>query len=204
MTHGDDSGLIVPPRIAPTQVVIIPIAAHKGGVNEKAAELAEILKAAGIRVSVDMTDNSPGWKFAEHEMKGVPMRIEIGPRDIQNGSFVAVARDNREKTVVPFEGCAEKVKELLDGVHDRLYEKALANRERRTYTAHTFDEIKEFAKENCFIKTMWCGDEACELKLKDEVGVTSRCMPFGAEPFDDVCPICGKKATKVIYWGKAY
>jgi len=204
MTHGDNSGLVLPPRIAPTQVVIIPIAAHKGGVNEKAAEIAAALKAAGLRVMLDNSDNSPGWKFAEHEMKGVPLRIEIGPRDVEAGTFVAVNRDDREKTVVSFEGCAEKVQELLDGVQARLYQKALDNREKRTYTAHTMDEIKEYAKDNCFIKTMWCGELSCEMRMKDEVGVTSRCMPFGAEPFGDTCPICGKKAAKVIYWGKAY
>ena len=204
MTHGDDSGLVLPPRMAPTQIVVIPIAAHKGGVIEKANELASDLKAAGLRVEVDASDNSPGWKFAEYEMKGYPMRIEIGPRDIENGTFVAVARDNREKTVLPLEGSADQVKTLLDAIHDRLYQKALENRERRTHTAHSFEEIREFAKENCFIRTAWCGDEACEDRLKEEVGVTSRCMPFGEEAVDDVCPVCGRKSVTTIFWGKAY
>lgn len=204
MTHGDDSGLVLPPRIAPTQVVVIPIAAHKGGVIEKAEILAEQLQNAGIRTKLDASDNSPGWKFSECEMKGIPLRIEIGPRDIENNSCTAVNRDNREKTVLSLDNTAESVKKLLDELHDRLYAKALANREKNTFTAYTLEEIKEFAVNNCFIKSMWCGDEECENRLKEEAGVSSRCMPFGAEPVGDVCPVCGKKADKVIYWGKAY
>ncbi len=205
MTHGDDNGLVLPPAIAPTQAVIIPIAAHKGGVIEKAEELLKTLKEAGVRVSVDSSDQSPGWKFAEYEMKGVPLRVEIGPRDIEAGTCVIVARDNREKTVCAIDDIAEKVKEELKNLHNRIFEKAKKNREERSFTAANLDEIMRYADgKGCFITTQWCGDRACEELLKEKAGLTSRCMPFGAEPVGDTCPICGKKGDKTIIWGKAY
>ncbi|MBC8537089.1 proline--tRNA ligase [Feifania hominis] len=205
MTHGDDNGLVVPPAVAPIQAVIIPIAAHKGGVLEVAARLRDELAAAGVRVKVDDSDNSPGWKFAEYEMKGVPLRIEIGPRDIESGNCVVVARDNREKTVVALAELAGRMPALLQGVHDRLFQRALENRERRTFTALTLDELIDIAnRESGYIKAMWCGDEACELALKDRAGVTSRCMPFEQEHLSDTCVVCGKKAKSMVYWGKAY
>lgn len=204
MTHGDDNGLVLPPDIAPIQVVVLPIAQHKEGVLDKAHEITDRLKNV-CRVKIDDSDNSAGWKFAEYEMKGVPLRLEMGPRDIQANQCVLVRRDNREKTIVPLNELETKVPELLREVHDGLYNKALANRENRTYSATTFEELIELAKtKSGFFKTMWCGDEACEIKVKEEAGLTSRCMPFEQENLSDVCPICGKPAKTSIIWGKAY
>ncbi len=204
MTHGDDNGLVLPPDIAPIQVIVLPIAQHKEGVLEKAREVTERLKKI-CRAKIDDSDNSAGWKFSEYEMKGVPLRLEMGPRDIESNQCVLVRRDNREKTIVSLDELEAWVPELLQAVHDGLYSKALANRESRTYTALTFDELKELAaSKNGFFKTMWCGDEACELKVKEEAGLTSRCMPFEQEHPSDVCPICGKPAKTSIIWGKAY
>ena len=204
MTHGDDNGLVLPPAIAPIQLVIVPVAQHKPGVLEKAAELRERLSRF-CRVKMDDSDNSPGWKFAEYEMKGVPLRLEIGPRDIEANQCVLVRRDNREKTVVSLDDLETKIPELLQAVRDGLYQKALANRERRTFTATTFEEMKRLANEESgFIETMWCGDEACENRVKEEAGLTSRCMHDEQKHLADVCPICGRPAKKSIIWGKAY
>ena len=204
MTHGDNDGLVLPPAIAPVQVIVVPVAQHKEGVLEKAGEITEKLKSF-CRAKMDDSDNSAGWKFAEYEMKGVPLRLEIGPRDIEQNQCVLVRRDNREKTVVSLDELEAKVPELLRAVHDGLYQKALANREARTWTARTFDELKALAAEKSgFFKTMWCGDEACELRVKEEAGLTSRCMPFEQERIGDVCPICGRPATTSIIWGRAY
>ncbi|WP_418976237.1 proline--tRNA ligase [Anaerotruncus massiliensis (ex Liu et al. 2021)] len=204
MTHGDNDGLVLPPAIAPVQVIVVPVAQHKEGVLEKAGEITEKLKGF-CRAKMDDSDNSAGWKFAEYEMKGVPLRLEIGPRDIEQNQCVLVRRDNREKTVVSLDELEAKVPELLRAVHDGLYQKALANREARTWTARTFDELKALAAEKSgFFKTMWCGDEACELRVKEEAGLTSRCMPFEQERIGDVCPICGRPATTSIIWGRAY
>ncbi len=204
MAHGDDNGLVLPPAVAPIQLVILPIAQHKPGVLEKAAELKERLSKIA-RVKMDDSDNSPGWKFAEYEMKGVPLRLEIGPRDIENNQCVLVRRDNREKTVVSLDELETKVPELLQAVHEGLYQKALARREQMTYTATTLDELCAIANEKPgLIKAMWCGDEACEVQLKEQAGVTSRCMPFEQEQLGDVCVCCGKPAQKMVVWGKAY
>ena len=206
MTHGDNNGLVLPPAVAPIQAVIIPVAAHKPGVLEKANELKETLAAAGIRVKLDDSDNSPGWKFAEYEMKGVPVRIELGPRDIESGNCVLVTRHNREKTFVPLEGVAESVKTKLTEVRDALYQSALENRERRTYACTTLDEITKALEEqgDGFVKAMWCGDESCEDKVKELTGVGSRCIPFEQEQLSDVCVCCGKPAKHMVMWGKAY
>ena len=205
MTHGDNEGLVLPPRIAPTQLVVIPVAAHKEGVKEKATELYEQVKAAGIRVKIDLSDNTPGWKFAEYEMKGVPVRLEIGPRDIENGQCVLVRRDTREKQFVKFEDLATAIPAAMEALAKDLYERALQNRERRTYSATTMEEVKQIAKEHTgFIKTMWCGDLACEEAMKSEAGLSSRCMPFEQEQLSDVCPVCGKPAQKMVVWGVAY
>jgi len=210
MTHGDDNGLALPPAVAPIQVVIVPIAFHKEGVLEKAKELADCLKNAGVRVKLDDSDNSPGWKFAEYEMKGVPVRIEIGPKDIENSQCVAVTRHNREKTFVTLneglEGFAEAVKERLKAVHDGLYQRALENRQKRTYSCKTMDEITKALEENGdgFVKAMWCGDEACEDKVKELTGVGSRCIPDDQEHLSDTCVCCGKPAKCMVLWGKAY
>lgn len=210
MTHGDDNGLALPPAVAPIQVVIVPIAFHKEGVLEKAKELADCLKNAGVRVKLDDSDNSPGWKFAEYEMKGVPVRIEIGPKDIENSQCVAVTRHNREKTFITLneglEGFAEAVKERLKAVHDGLYQRALENRQKRTYSCKTLDEITKALEENGdgFVKAMWCGDEACEDKVKELTGVGSRCIPDDQEHLSDTCVCCGKPAKFMVLWGKAY
>ena len=205
MTHGDNEGLVLPPRIAPTQLVVIPVASHKQGVTEKAQELYEMVKAAGVRAKIDLSENSPGWKFAEYEMKGVPLRLEVGPRDIANGQCVLVRRDNREKTVVKFEELTEKIPALLQEIQDALFQKALKNREEHTYTAKSLDEMKSILAEHTgFIKSMWCGDLACEEKIKEETGMPSRCMPFEQEHIADVCPVCGKPAHKMVVWGIAY
>ncbi len=205
MTHGDDNGLVLPPAVAPIQVVIVPIAQHKEGVLDKAAELRDRLSSS-FRVKMDDSDNSPGWKFSEYEMKGVPVRLEIGPRDIENGNCVLVTRHNREKTVVSLDNLEEALTQKLQEVHDGLYAAALENREKRTYACKTMDEIISKLEENGdgFVKAMWCGDEACEDKVKEVTGVGSRCIPFEQEEISDTCVCCGKPAKMMVYWGKAY
>ena len=204
MTHGDNNGLVIPPVVAPVQVVVLPIAAHKEGVMEKARELTDSLSKF-CRVKLDDSDFSAGWKFAEYEMKGVPLRLEVGPKDIAEGRCVLVRRDNREKTFVPFDELETKIPELLAAVHDGLYRKALERREEMTYSVADFEEMKEKAATRPgFIKAMWCGSDDCELRLKEEAGVTSRCIPFEQEKISDVCVCCGKPAEHMLYWGKAY
>ena len=205
MTHGDNSGLVLPPRIAPIQVVVLPIAQHKEGVIEKAQELVDRLKAEGLRVKGDFSEQSAGWKFAEYEMKGVPLRVEIGPKDIEAGHCVAVRRDNGEKITVPLAELEATVPKLLDAVQAGMYEKAKKNLSEHTYTATTVEEVKAIAEgEGGFIKTMWCGGLDCELARKEKAGVTSRCLPLEQEKLGDVCPCCGKKADKMVVWGVAY
>ena len=204
MTHGDDNGLVLPPAIAPIQVVVIPIAQHKEGVIEKSQEIKDRLSKQ-FRADIDISDNSPGWKFAQYEMKGVPLRLEIGPKDIEQNQCVIVRRDNREKTFVSLDELENKIPELLQAVHDGLYEKALQNRENRTWTALNLDELIQIANEKSgFIKAMWCGDAECEAKLKEVAGVSSRCMPFAQEHLCDTCVCCGKPAKTMVIWGKAY
>ncbi len=204
MTHGDDNGLVLPPAIAPIQVVIVPVAQHTEGVLDKAYELKERLQKL-VRVKVDDTDNSPGWKFAEYEMKGVPLRLEIGPKDIEKGQCVIVRRDNREKYFVPLDQLEQKLPELMQAVHDGLYAKALQNRIEKTTAATNMEEMKAATDgKNGFVKAMWCGDLACEEKLKEECGISSRCMPFEQEHLSDTCVCCGKKAKAMVIWGKAY
>lgn len=208
MTHGDNNGLVLPPAIAPIQVVIIPIQMQKEGVIEKCTEVYEQLKSAGIRVKLD-TDNtqSPGWKFAEYEMKGVPVRIEIGPRDLANNECVLVTRYNMEKTFgISLTDIEKTVADKLEEVRLGMFNKALANREAHTYTCHTIDEIKNSLAENGpgFVRLMWCGDEECEDSIKEQTGVGSRCIPFDEENFDDKCVCCGKPAKHPIYFAVAY
>ncbi len=204
MTHGDNNGLVLPPMIAPTQVVIIPVAAHKPGVLDKAGELYLRLKNAGVRVSLDDSDQSPGWKFAEYEMKGVPLRIEIGPRDIEAGNFVAARRDSGEKEICAITQLEDKVAQLLDAVQKGMYDKAKANLTENTFPVTSLEEAKAVVEKGGFIKMMWCGDLECEMKMKDEIGVSSRCIPFQQEKIGDVCPVCGKKAKHMVVWGVAY
>ncbi len=204
MVHGDDNGLVLPPKIAPKQLVIVPIAMHKEGVSEKATELCNQLKKS-FKVGIDLSDKTPGWKFAEYEMKGVPVRLEIGPRDIENNSCVLVRRDTNEKIPASLDNIEETVAKLLDDIQNSLFEKALKHREENTYAATTYDEFKEVVdSKGGFIKAMWCGDEACENKIKEDTGASSRCMPFGDEKISDKCVCCGKEAKKLVYWGKAY
>lgn len=205
MTHGDDNGLVLPPAVAPIQAIVIPIAQHKEGVTEKANALCDRL-AKVCRCKIDGSDNSPGWKFAQYEMKGVPVRVELGPKDIENNQCVVVTRHNREKTIVSLDRVEEVVLDKLQEVRDGIYQKALENRERRTYKAKNTDEIIKALEENGdgFVKAMWCGDEACEDKVKEITGVGSRCIPFEQEQISDVCVCCGKPAKKMLYWGKAY
>ena len=204
MTHGDNNGLVLPPKVAPTQVVVIPIAAHKAGVTEKAQEVTERI-AKFCRAKIDASDNSPGWKFAEYEMKGVPLRLELGPKDIEKNQCVLVRRDNREKVFVSLDDLETEIPRLLDAVQQGLYDAALARREKMTYTAATLDELKDIADHKPgFIKAMWCGSRECEEKLKEVAGISSRCIPFEQEQIADTCVCCSKPAKHMLYWGKAY
>lgn len=205
MTHGDDNGLVLPPAVAPIQIVVIPVAAHKAGVMEAAQAIADRLKQ-NFRVKLDDSDNSPGWKFAEYEMKGVPLRIEIGPRDLESNQCVLVTRHNREKTVVSLDTLESAAAERLQAVHDGMYEKALKNREERTFTCTTMEEITQCLAEHGdgFVRAMWCGDEACEDQVKERTGVGSRCIPLQQETISDKCVCCGRPAKHLVYWGKAY
>ncbi|MBR3052842.1 MAG: proline--tRNA ligase [Firmicutes bacterium] len=203
MVHGDNSGLVLPPKIAPTQVMIIPIQQRKAGVLEKAAEIKEMLK--DFRVKVDETDKSPGFKFAEQEMRGIPLRVEIGPRDIAEGKCVVVRRDTREKMVCEIASLPEKIGELLPQIQKDMYERAKKHLEEHTFEApdkETFESLFEDTKG--FVKAMWCGSRECEEKIKEDYSVTSRCIPYKQEQLSDVCVCCGKPATKMVYWGRAY
>lgn len=204
MVHGDDSGLKLPPRIAPVQVMIIPIQQKKEGVLEKAAQLKE--KLGAFRVKLDDTDKSPGWKFSEQEMRGIPLRVEIGPKDIEANQCVIVRRDTREKTVVSLDEIEEKVAELLDTIQKDMLEQARQHVASHTSQAVTFDEFaKQIEEKPGFVKAMWCGDEACEDSIKEKTGASSRCMPFeGSEPIADTCICCGKPAKHLVIWGKSY
>ena len=205
MTHGDNNGLVLPPAVAPVQIIIVPIAQHKEGVLEACRALRDRLKGS-FRVKLDESENSAGWKFAQYEMKGVPLRIELGPRDIEAGQCVMVTRHNGEKHIVSLESIESSAAEMLKNVHDGLYEKALANREHRTYACKNPDEINAALAEkgDGFVKTMWCGSPECEAKMKELCGITSRCIPFDQTPVGDKCICCGKPANTVLYWGKAY
>ena len=204
MTHGDNNGLVLPPAIAPVQVVIVPIAMHKEGVLDKANELYNRLSKF-CRVKLDDSDNSPGWKFSQYEMKGVPLRLEIGPKDIEANQCVLVKRDDREKITVSLDELESTIPATLQAVHDGLYQRALENRENRTYTAANYDEFLQIAYvKNGFIKAMWCGDVACEEKIQEDTGVKSRCIPFHEEQIADTCVCCGKPAKKMVFWGKQY
>lgn len=204
MVHGDNSGLVLPPKVAPIQIAIIPIQQKKEGVLEKAYELKNMLEN-NFRVKVDDTDKSPGFKFAEAEMRGYPIRLEIGPKDIEEGKCVLCRRDTREKIEVSLEEVEEKVAELLDTIHNDMLERARKHRDAHTYTAKDFAEFeKMFTEKSGFVKAMWCGDRACEDKIKERLSVTSRCIPFEQENLADTCVCCGKPAKKMVYWGKAY
>lgn len=205
MVHGDNDGLKLPPRIAPTQVIIIPIQQKKEGVLEKAEELKNALTDKGFRVKVDDCDKTPGWKFADCEMRGIPLRVEIGPRDIENNQAVLVRRDTREKVTVSLDELNEKVSELLDDIQANMYKTAKEHLDSHTFTATNIDEMEKILDEKTgFVKAMWCGCRECEDAIKEKTGATSRCMPFKQEHISDVCVNCGKPATKMVYWGRAY
>ena len=206
MVHGDDSGLVIPPRIAPVQTMIIPIAQHKEGVLDKANELVDTLKAAGYKVKIDDSDKAPGWKFSGQEILGIPTRIEIGPKDIENNQAVIVRRDTREKIVVSLDELTTKLAEVLETMQNDMFERAKAFLDSHINEATTMDEMNEKFNENLgFIKAMWCGDEACEDEIKAQTGgATSRCIPEEEEHLSDVCVCCGKPAKHMVYWGKAY
>ena len=204
MTHGDDSGLVLPPAIAPVQLVVIPCAQHKPGVIEKATEIFERVNKFA-RAKIDISDNSPGWKYAEYEMKGVPLRLEIGPRDIEANQCVLVRRDTREKKIVSLDSLETEIPALLADITKGLYNKAAENRKNRTYTETELDSFIETAKtKSGYIRAHWCGCEECELKLKELADVTSRCMPFDEQGEAGKCIVCGKPTDKLVYWGKAY
>ena len=203
MVHGDNSGLVLPPRVAPVQVAIIPIQQKKEGVLDKAYELKERLK--GFRVKVDDTDKSPGWKFSEQEMRGIPVRIEIGPRDIEANKAVLARRDTGEKIEINLDDLETEVANLLDKIQVEMLERARAHREEHTYTATDYADFLDILENKPgFVKAMWCGDRACEDKVKEDATATSRCMPFEQEKLSDKCICCGKPASKMVYWGKAY
>lgn len=203
MVHGDNSGLVLPPRIAPVQAMIIPINQKKEGVLEKAFELKE--KLSSFKVKVEDSDKSPGWKFSEQEMRGIPIRIEIGPKDIEKNQAVIVRRDTREKIFVSLDEIESKVAEVLETIQVDMLKRAKDHRDTHTYSAKNMEEFERTIKEKPgFIKAMWCMDEACENEIKDKTGATSRCMPFEQEHIDDKCVCCGKPAKVMAYWGKSY
>ncbi len=205
MVHGDDDGLVLPPRIAPVQVMVIPIAQHKEGVLEKAAEIAGAIKAAGIRTRIDDSDKNPGWKFSEQEIRGIPLRVEIGPKDIEAGRAVLVRRDTREKREVAIENTAAEAAVMMEQMQADMLARAQAHLAAHISEARTYDEFKDaVANKPGFVKAMWCGDLECEMKIKEDTTATSRCMPFEQEQISPVCVCCGKPAKKLVYWGKAY
>ena len=204
MVHGDNEGLVLPPKVAPIQVCIIPIAQKKEGVMEKATELKELL-SRNFRVKLDDTDKTPGFKFAEAEMRGYPIRVEIGPKDIEAGKCVICRRDTREKIEVALTDLEAKVGELMETIQKEMLERARKHRDAHTYVATNMDEfVKLFTEKSGFVKAMWCGDRACEDQIKEKLSVTSRCMPFEQENLADTCVCCGKPAKKMVYWGRAY
>lgn len=203
MVHGDNSGLVLPPRVAPTQVVIIPIQQRKEGVLDKAYELKDRL--SNFRVKVDDTDKSPGWKFSEAEMRGIPVRVEIGPKDIEAGKCVLVRRDTREKIECGLDEIEAKTAELMETIQKDMLERARAHRDAHTYVAKNMEELEDIlTNKPGFVKAMWCGCQECEDRIKEKFAATSRCMPFEQEELSDTCVCCGKPAKKMVYWGKAY
>lgn len=208
MVHGDDSGLVLPPLVAPTQVMVVPIQQKKEGVLDKAYELKERLgkyEGSRMRVKVNDSDKSPGWKFSECEMRGIPVRVEIGPKDMAEGKCVLVRRDTREKISCSLENVEEDVSKLLKTMQEEMLERARSHRDEHTYVAETMEEFEKlFTEKTGFVKAMWCGNQECEDVIKEKLSVTSRCMPFEQEKLADTCVCCGKPAAKMVYWGKAY
>ena len=204
MAHGDDNGLVLPPLVAPIQVVVIPVAANKPGVIPAAREAAKSISNAGFRCKIDESDKTPGWKFAEYEMKGVPLRVELGPRDIEKGQVIIAKRNTGEKIICAIDELADKVSELLKTIHNEMYEKAQKYLASHTYDVHSMEELEVCLNKGGYSKMMWCGDRACEDAIKDKFNATARCLPFNQMPIGDTCPVCGKKASKVVLFAKAY
>ena len=205
MVHGDNDGLKLPPRIAPVQIMICPIMQKEEGVLEKADELRDELIKAGFRVKVDDRDKNPGFKFADCEMRGIPLRVEIGPRDIEKGEAVLVRRDTREKETVSFAELSKRVGELLESIQQDMFDRAKAHLESHTFAATSMDEMEEILDtKKGFVKAMWCGCRECEDAIKEKTGATSRCIPFKQEKLGDTCIYCGKPAQKMVYFGRAY
>lgn len=205
MVHGDDSGLVLPPRVAPTQVMVIPIQMQKDGVMEKAQAVRERLGKV-CRAKLDDSDKSPGWKFSEQEMRGIPLRVELGPKDIEANKCVVVRRDTREKIEVSLDELETRIPEILETMQTEMFERAKKHRDTHIWDAHNYEEMKGIAENKPgFIRGMWCEDRACEDKIKEDLAVTSRCMPFNdQEQIAETCVCCGKPAHKLVYWGKAY
>ena len=205
MVHGDDNGLVLPPKVAPCQVMIIPIMQKKEGVLEKAEELRSRLVKVGARVKVDDSDKSPGWKFSEQEMRGIPLRVEIGPKDIEAGKCMVARRDTGEKTEVELDKLEETVTGLLEQIQKEMLERARNHRDEHTYVATNMTELQEILDNKPgFVKAMWCGEQGCEDTIKEKFAATSRCMPFEQEELSKTCVCCGKPAKKMVYWGRAY
>ena len=205
MAHGDNRGLKLPPKVAPIQAVIVPIAIHKNGVKEKAQEIFDILSEK-YRMELDVRDNyTPGYKFNDWEMRGVPVRIEIGPRDIENNVCIIVRRDTQEKIIVNLSEINEKLEEILNKIQINMFNMAKENVNKRTSIVTNMEEFKKVINENQgFVKTMWCGEEECENKIKEITGAHSRCIPFNTEHISDKCVYCGKQAKYCVVWGRQY
>jgi prolyl-tRNA synthetase len=204
MVHGDDSGLKLPPAVAPVQVAVLPIANHKPGVSEAASELTARLCRAGLRAKLDDGDQSPGWKFAEHEMRGVPLRIEIGPKDIEKGQCVLVRRDNREKAFVSLDNVPDTAREMLESIQACLFTSAKALRDSRLHDVLTLDDLVSASEKPGFVRSMWCGSAACEELVRAKTGMKSRCLPFDQTPIGQNCPLCGGQGKHLLYWGQQY
>lgn len=204
MVHGDDNGLVLPPQVAPIQIIVIPVAANKPGVMSKAYEVAKAFQNAGFRCKIDDSDKSAGWKFSEWEMKGVPLRVELGPRDIEAGNITFAKRNTGEKIQCSMDQMIDKAKELMTTIHNEMYQHALKYLFDHITEVHNLDELNAALEKGGYAKMMWCGDEECENKIKELTNATARCIPFNQIPFDVTCPVCGKKATKVVLFAKAY
>ena len=204
MTHGDDNGLVLPPRVAPIQVVVIPVAQHKPGVLEAAAALRERLKAAGVRVKLDESDNSPGWKFAEYELKGVPVRLAMGGRDLENNTIEVMRRDTLEKETITCDGIEEYVKNLLEEIQANIFKKAYDHREANIINVDTYEEFKEKIEDGVFIMAHWDGTPETEELIKNETKATIRCIPLAGDKTPGKCMVTGKPSACRVLFARAY